>query len=159
MISTIYPSDHAGMARVLALLATEDLRLDANIDYTCAVLDDSGAVIATGSCYGNTLRCFAVDSAHQGEGLLNEVLTHLMAVQQERGNTAIFLYTKGASVRFFRDLGFHEIARVSDTIVFLENRRWGFPDYLKQLQSETPAAAPPVSAIVMIANPFTLGHL
>ncbi|EKX95474.1 [citrate (pro-3S)-lyase] ligase [Selenomonas sp. oral taxon 138] len=159
MISTIYPSDRAGMARVRALLEKEDLRMDANLDYTCAVLDDAGAVIATGSCCGNTLRCFAVDGEHQGEGLLNEVLTHLIVVQQERGNAAVFLYTKGSAARFFRDLGFHEIARVSDTIVFLENRRWGFPDYLKQLQKESPSAAGTAAAIVMNANPFTLGHL
>ena len=159
MISTIYPSDRAGMARVCALLEKEDLRMDANLDYTCAVLDDAGAVIATGSCCGNTLRCFAVDGEHQGEGLLNEVLTHLMAVQQERGNAAVFLYTKGSAARFFRDLGFHEIAHVSDTIVFLENRRWGFPDYLKQLQYETGAHEGATAAIVMNANPFTLGHL
>ena len=82
MITTIYPSDHAGTAQVQALLEKEGLRMDANIDYTCAVLDDAHQVIATGSCYANTLRCFAVDDAHQGKGLLNKVLTHLMNVQQ-----------------------------------------------------------------------------
>ena len=131
MITTIYPSDHAGTAQVQALLEKEGLRMDANIDYTCGVLDDAHQVIATGSCYANTLRCFAVDDAHQGKGLLNKVLTHLMNVQQERGNSSVFLYTKGASAPFFCSLGFHEIARVSDTIVFLENRSWGFPEYLR----------------------------
>ncbi|MFC2447269.1 MAG: hypothetical protein ACFNVT_12915, partial [Corynebacterium matruchotii] len=43
---------------------------------------DAHQVIATGSCYATTLRCFAVDDAHQGKGLLNNVLTHLMNVQQ-----------------------------------------------------------------------------
>ena len=159
MITTIYPSDRMGMERVRALLEKEDLRMDANLDYTCAILDEAYNPIATGSCCGNTLRCFAVDHAHQGEGLLNEVLSHLMTVQQERGNAAVFLYTKGSSVRFFRDLGFHEIACVSDTIVFLENRRWGFSDYLSALQRESPANAKNTAAVVMNANPFTLGHL
>lgn len=159
MITTIYPSDRAGMERVRALLEKENLRTDANLDYTCAILDEAYNPIATGSCCGNTLRCFAVDHAHQGEGLLNEVLSHLMTVQQERGNAAVFLYTKGSSVRFFRDLGFHEIARVSDMIVFLENRRWGFSDYLSALQRESPADAKNTAAVVMNANPFTLGHL
>ena len=161
MITTIYPSDHAGTAQVQALLEKEGLRMDANIDYTCAVLDDAHRVIATGSCYANTLRCFAVDDAHQGKGLLNKVLTHLMNVQQERGNSSVFLYTKGASAPFFCSLGFHEIARVSDTIVFLENRSWGFPEYLKKLQTETGAgvAHGTAAAIILNANPFTYGHL
>lgn len=159
MITTIYPSDRTGMERVRALLEREGLHMDANLDYTCAILDESYMPIATGSCCGNTLRCFAVDNTHRGEGLLNEVLSHLMTVQQERGNAAVFLYTKGDSVRFFRNLGFHEIARVSDIIVFLENRRWGFSDYLKALQQESPASAQNAAAIVMNANPFTLGHL
>ena len=159
MITTIYPSDQRGMKGVRALLEKEGLRMDANIDYTCAVLDESHQVIATGSCYANTLRCFAVESSHQGKGLLNIVLTHLMGVQQERGNSSVFLYTKGASAPFFSSLGFYEIARVSDTIVFLENRRWGFDDYLKKLKAETKDVHGTAAAIILNANPFTFGHL
>ena len=159
MITTIYPSDHRGMDGVRALLEAEGVRMDAHLDYTCAIYDASHRIIATGSCGGNTLRCFAVDRAHRGEGLLNELLSHLMTVQQERGNSAVFLYTKGNSAPFFRDLGFHEIAHVGDAIVFFENRSWGFPDYLKELQRESPTGAKDTAAIVMNANPFTRGHL
>ena len=159
MVTTIYPSDREGTDRVRALLEKEGLRMDANIDYTCAVFDESGQIIATGSCYANTLRCFAVDDSHQGKGLLNKVLTHLMGVQQERGNSSVFLYTKGASAHFFSNLGFYEIARVSDTIVFLENRRWGFDDYLKKLKAETGETHGTAAAIILNANPFTFGHL
>ena len=158
-ISVVYPSDRAGVAAVRALLAKEGLRLDPRLDYTCAVYDEHRAVIATGSCAGNTLRCIAVDASRQGEGLLNALLTHLLDVQQARGNSPVFLYTKCASARFFGDLGFYEIARVPDHVVFMENTRWGFSDYLKKLQAETPAGdARRVAAIVMNANPFTLGH-
>ena len=38
----------------------------------------------------------------------------------------LFLYTKVKSSKFFGDLGFYEIARVEDTLVFMENRRDGF---------------------------------
>ncbi|MFC2638131.1 MAG: [citrate (pro-3S)-lyase] ligase, partial [Mitsuokella sp.] len=57
MITTIYPSDRTGMERVRALLEREGLHMDANLDYTCAILDESYLPIATGSCCGNTLRC------------------------------------------------------------------------------------------------------
>lgn len=64
----IYPSDKRAMQEVSALLEQEGIRLDRNLDYTCAIRDDEGHIIATGSMYENTLRCFAVDHRHRGEG-------------------------------------------------------------------------------------------
>ena len=157
MISEVRATDKRGLAEVDALLAREGIRRDRNLDYTCVMYDDDYHAIATGSCFGNTLRCFAVSSDHQGEGLLNEIVTHLMAVQAARGNFRLFLYTKPDAAKFFADLGFHEIARVEDTLVFMENRRDGFSEYLRKLsETRRPGNA---AAVVMNANPFTLGHL
>ena len=133
-ISQVRAGDLRTMAQVDALLAAEGLRRDRSLDYTCAMFDDDGQIAATGSCFGNTLRCFAVSRAHQGEGLLNEVISHLSAVQAERGNTHLFLYTKPDSAKFFRDLGFYEIARVEGVLVFMENRKTGFSGYLRALE-------------------------
>lgn len=180
-ILKVDPSDHPALAQVDALLSREGLQRDANLDYTCAMYDRSYHIIATGSCFGNTLRCLAVDSSHQGEGLLNEILTHLIDIQYERSNIRLFLYTKIKSARFFEDLGFYEIAHVNDTLVFMENRKNGFADYLKGLARATDAvlhapakgagageqnylthcprkSSKKTGALVMNANPFTLGH-
>ena len=118
--------------------------------------DEDYNIIATGSCFGPTLRCFAVSKDHQGEGLLNQIITHLMDVQFERGNMHLFLYTKVNTAKFFEDLGFHEIARVDGTLVFMENRKDGFPGYLKRLEKTRTEGTS--AALVMNANPFTLGH-
>lgn len=155
-IAPVRHGDVQMMAQVDALLRAEGIRRDANLDYTCAVCDAGGQVIATGSCFGNTLRCFAVSRAHQGEGLLNTVVTHLIEYECARGHVRLFLYTKAESAKFFADLGFYEIARVDGTLVFMENRRDGFAAYLRRLAA---ARRPGQSAaIVMNANPFTLGH-
>lgn len=155
-ISKIYPSDKRSIRQIEELLEKEGISLDANLDYTCAMYDDDYNIIATGSCFGPTLRCFAVSSEHQGEGLLNQIISHLMDVQFERGNMHLFLYTKVNSAKFFGDLGFHEIARVDGTLVFMENRRDGFPGYLRRLEkTKTDGVS---AALVMNANPFTLGH-
>ena len=149
-------SDKRMLAQVDALLVENGITRDANLDYICAMVDEENRVIATGSCFGATLRCFAVSQQHQGEGLLNEVVSHLMEYQMARGYTHLFLYTKIKSAKFFQSLGFYEIARVDGTLVFMENRRNGFPSYLSRLEK---TARPGVSgAIVMNANPFTLGH-
>ena len=130
-ISQIYPSDKRANDEVDALLISEGIRRDANLDYTCGMYDDEMHIIATGSCFGNTLRCFAVSHEHQGEGLMNSIVSHLIEFQFSRGNTHLFLYTKCNSAKFFGDLGFYEIARIDGQIVFMENRKTGFQNYLR----------------------------
>lgn len=145
---------------VTALLHAENLRLDENLDYTCGIFDEEMNLIATGSCFANTLRCIAVCSSHRGEGLTSSLITHLLTIQAERGNTHVFLYTKCETAAFFHDLGFFEIARVRPKIVFMENRRNGFSTYLQRLVHSLPEKTSfGNAAIVMNANPFTLGHL
>ena len=169
-ISQIYPSDRRANTQINELLLAEGIRRDANLDYTCGMYDEEMNIIATGSCFGNTLRCMAVSNAHQGEGLMNQIVTHLISIQFERGNTHLFLYTKCNSSKFFGDLGFYEIARIDGQIVFMENRKTGFTSYLEKLKKETEqsevfrqfscndSAKTKIAALVMNANPFTLGH-
>lgn len=157
-ISKVYPSDKRANSQVDKLLLAEGIRRDQNLDYTCAMYDDDMNVIATGSCFGNTLRCMAVSSEHQGEGLMNEIVTHLVQYEYERGINNLFLYTKCSSAKFFGDLGFYEIVRVDEQIVFMENRKTGFSDYLADL-TKTRREGKNIAALVLNANPFTLGHL
>lgn len=155
-ISRVFPRNRAAMAAVEQLLRQEGITRDRNLDYTCAVYDRSDQMVATGSCFGSTLRCFAVDRGHQGEGLLNRVVSHLTEVQYSRGNTHLFLCTKPSAAPLFADLGFYEIARVEGTLVFMENRRTGFSDYLARLSKHRIEGKS--AALVMNANPFTRGH-
>ena len=155
-LTTISPGDARGQRQVDALLEQEGIRRDGNLDYTCGLFDSSWRLAATGSCFGNTIRCLAVDRVRQGEGLLNQIISHLMEVQTQRGNTHLFLYTKPQSARFFGDLGFYEIVQ-AEGVVFMENRRRGFSDYCAALERTRKEGTS--AAIVMNANPFTLGHL
>ena len=147
-------TDAAETAAWTALLAREGIRPDPNLEYTVVLLDSKGSIVATGSCFHNTLRCFAVDHAHRGEGLLNQVVTHLMDYEFQRGICHLLLHTKCSTAPFFQELGFHEIARVEGRVVLLENQPHGFSSYLRRLTRGTGRQA----AIVMNANPFTLGH-
>lgn len=157
IVSQVYPSDKRAYAQIDTLLAQEGIQRDANLDYTCAIYDEDYKVIATGSLFGNTLRCMAVSHMHQGEGLMNLIFSHLTEVQCARGNYHLFLYTKIESAKFFADLCFYEITRVANTLVFMENRRNGFGSYLQNLAAyklDSGLSA----ALIVNANPFTLGH-
>lgn len=156
VISQIRSGDRRGMTQVDALLEQEGIHRDANLDYVCAMYDSDYRIIATGSCFSNTLRCFAVSREHQGEGLLNRIIAHLMEVQLQQGNLHLFVYTKIDTAKFFGDVGFHEIAKVDGTLVFMENRKDGFHSYLRKLAETRREGCS--AALVMNANPFTLGH-
>ena len=159
-IDRVMAFDKQAYQAIDKLLAEERIKRDPNLDYTCAMYDEEGEIIATGSCFANSLRCLAVSSAHQGEGLMNAIVTHLINGQYERGNPHIFLYTKCNSAKFFQSLGFYEIARIEGKLVFMENQRKGFANYLANLAACVPELKPEqkIAAIVMNANPFTLGH-
>ncbi len=89
-VTQIGKSDNRSLQKVHSLLLSEGIKPDKNLDYTCAIFDNDMNVIATGSSFKNTLRCFAVDKRHQGEGLLNMIASHLMEHQIELGNTHFF---------------------------------------------------------------------
>ena len=63
---------------------------------------------------------------------------------------------------FFQDLGFYEIAKCRwDDYLFGEQEN-GFPNYLNSLKREShdvESLGKQVGAVVMNANPFTMGHL
>ena len=141
--------------QIEAFLKDAGISFDHNLDYTCVMLDAENNVIATGSCYGNTLRCLAVQISHQGENLLGDIISHLIENRFEKGITHLFVYTKINAAGLLKYLGFYEITRVENTMVFMENRPHGFSSWLDHLpEAETDSAA-----IVMNANPFTNGHL
>lgn len=153
-LQTILPSDIRFNKKMDALLNAEGIRRDGHLDYSCGLFDDDYNLVATGSSYGNTLRCLAVSSEHRGEGLMNQIVSHLCERLMEKGFMHIFLYTKVKNMKIFSDLGFYEIARVDDTLVFMENRKNGFYSFLNSLTKTDEESA----CIVMNANPFTLGH-
>lgn len=156
-ISRIFPFDIANMKKVEDLLVKEGIRLDKNLDYTCAIFGEDNQVIATGSYFGNSLRCLCVSSEYQGEGLIGSIISHLIEEEYAIGNFHLFVYTKTCSAKFFKDLGFTEIVRIDNKISFLENKKTGFQDYVTSL--EKPAEhSDKIAALVINANPFTLGH-
>ncbi len=67
-VEKIYTSDKRTMKLVDELLNNEGIKRDKNLDYTCGVFNARDELVATGSCFKNTLRCLAVNHEYQGEG-------------------------------------------------------------------------------------------
>ena len=117
------------------------------------LLWEGETLAATGSRDGSILKCIAVDDAFQGQGLLASVITQLRQNAFQAGHSHLFLYTKPKNEYLFTSLFFHPIARTSQ-VLLMEDSAQGIGQFLRSL--ENPAGD--CGAIVMNADPFTLGH-
>ena len=134
-----------------ALLAKCSLE-QAQAEQTVLVWEDE-ELVATGSREGNILKCIAVENSRQGEGLLATVITQLRQNAFQAGHSHLFLYTKPQNEYLFTSLFFHPIAR-TDKVLLMEDGAHGIGKFLASLGKPEGECG----AIVMNADPFTLGH-
>lgn len=136
-------------------LARMGLSYDDGIEFTVAIRDANDRIAACASLQGNVIKCVAVDSSLQGEGVTATLMTALKREAFERGHRHLFLYTKPDNAAQFGGIGFYEIAR-TDSVLLMENRRDGFSSWVSSVRCENAEKA--VGAVVMNCNPMTLGH-
>ncbi len=143
-------------ARVERFLADCGLRLE-DVDYYAAVTDDDGNIIAGGGLQGNVIKCIAVGEAARDTGMSNKLISHLIGMASQQGADTVKVYTKPDNRTVFESMGFKIIASAPCAIL-MENGMRGigrYADYLRRVRGDRPDGA---AAIVMNANPFTLGH-
>ena len=142
--------------RVERFLADSGLRLE-DVDYYAAVTDDDGNIIAGGGLQGNVIKCIAVGEAARETGLSNKLISHLIGTANQQGAQSVKVYTKPSNRTVFESMGFKVISSAPHAIL-MENGMRGigaYTDYLRRVRSGRSDGA---AAIVMNANPFTLGH-
>lgn len=142
--------------RVECFLADSGLRLE-DVDYYAAVTDDDGNIIAGGGLQGNVIKCIAVGEAARDTGMSNKLISHLIGMATQQGADTVKVYTKPDNRTVFESMGFKVLAS-SPCAILMENGVRGisrYTDYLRRMHGDRPNGA---AAIVMNANPFTLGH-
>lgn len=142
--------------RVEAFLAANGLRLAPLDCYVVVTRDEDGdEILAGGGLDGNVIKCVAVSESARSEGLMNILVSRLIAIAREEGRESVKAFTKPENEGIFKSLGFGLLASAPKAIL-MENGRGGLPEYKKYLAS---LARPGRNgAIVMNANPFTKGH-
>lgn len=142
--------------RVEAFLTANGLRLAPLDCYVVVTRDEDGdEILAGGGLDGNVIKCVAVSESARSEGLMNILVSRLIAIAREEGRESVKAFTKPENEGIFKSLGFTLLAS-SPNAILMENGRGGLPEYRKYLES---LARPGRNgAIVMNANPFTKGH-
>lgn len=135
------------------------LALD-NLDCAFVFYNEQGRFAACGGKEKNVLKCFAVKEEHKGEGLLNSLLSAVLKESYNEGFKYFFVFTKTSTYKFFLESGFEVLEKTRDSVLLFRGDKSPL-DLLKELYlkycpvnfNKTPSAA-----IVVNANPFTLGH-
>lgn len=138
------------------LLRKAHIRTEEAVEYTVGMYDGD-KLIATGSFHLNVLKCIAVCKQYTGGETVTKLISHLMNEVFARGYTSCYVYTKPDAVQSFLYMGFKEVARVKDQLVFLERGARGIKEFAADL-SRQKVEGERVAGIVMNANPFTRGH-
>lgn len=148
--------DASRRAAIMAFLSLSGLSLEADCEIAvCA--ECQGKIIASGSLAGNIMKCIAISPDLQGGGLSLKLLTELVTLAYELNRSELFLFTKPENQILFSGAGFWPIAQAGGHAVLLENSRERLARYCRQL-SLYRQPGQTIGAIVMNANPFTLGH-
>lgn len=154
VVTRLFLEDEKSKSKVEAFCASNGLKLG-EADYYCGIFDEE-KMLAGGGFSGNVIKYVAVDSSARSMNLTNTLVSHLREELISRGAKNIFVYTKIANKDLFESLAFYTVGE-SDDAVLLESHPRGIKNFCRALQ-EFKAEETDACAIVMNANPFTLGH-
>ena len=175
-ILELHPTIPRQRRQIETFLQANGLRYD-DVDYYAALVDESSdEMIAGGGLKGCVIKCVAVADGHKGEAVANVIVSHLLAKANEDGYQCVKLYTKPHNRQLFESLSFRLIAEAPNAIL-METGVGGIEKWSDELRIRNDelriksdelriksegggikSVRKPIGAIVMNANPFTLGH-
>ncbi len=150
----VSPDFKLSMTSVYALLEKCGLKYE-KLDYMAAIFDSDNKAYACGGYQGRTIKCVAVTEEARGEGLSNQIISHLLQRLLSENGDCIRLFTKPENEEMFLSFGFKMISR-ADKAIFMERGK-GLEEYLDALKCHKTDGVN--GCLVMNCNPFTKGHL
>ncbi len=106
---------------------------------------------------GNIVKCVVTDTPWRGANLTGLLLAELERIAVDKGIAPLFLCTRRENCDKFCRCGFWPVAEDSAGTVLMENNPVGLQRYCQQLQ-KLRQPGEKIAAIIMNADPFTLGH-
>jgi [citrate (pro-3S)-lyase] ligase len=122
------------------------------------VYRQEGHVVACAGLDHYTIKCVAIAQHFRGESLSLQLGSEVVKLAAERGQFHLFLYSPPHNLPFFRGWGFYPLVEVPRLVILMENSPVAIQRYCDGLR-ERRRPGRKIGAIVLNANPFTLGHL
>lgn len=156
-IATKLTKNSEKLTAIQQFLAENDLRFDESVMQFIVAFDDNDRILACGGLAGKIIKCVAVSEQARGTGIALQLATELVNLAYEKGQTHLFIYTKPEYKTLFAQCGFYLIVEALPNVVLLENSRTRLAKQCEQWQKQK-VVGEKIGAVVMNANPFTLGH-
>ncbi|NDL63443.1 [citrate (pro-3S)-lyase] ligase [Acerihabitans arboris] len=154
VLTVDHPRDNLDGVR--ALLEASLLGMDADITRFVVARGD-GRLAGCAGIAGNVIKCVAVAADYRGDNLSARLVGEVEQLAVSEGHFHLFLYTRPSNIGVFRGCGFYPIAQWDQVAVLMENTPVGIRRYSRALERYYQPGNP-IGAVVMNANPFTLGH-
>lgn len=127
------------------------------LDFTIGIYDGE-QLVATGSVAGNVLKYVGVCNKNVTAGVrFNLIVSELVNRLFRQNVFHLMVFTKRQYSASFQHVGFSELAHTDEAAV-LETGSPTVDDYLARLPRPAARGTVAVAAVVINANPFTLGH-
>jgi [citrate (pro-3S)-lyase] ligase len=148
------------VTEVVDFLRSIGLGYDPHPDVIVVIRTASGAIAACGSLAGKVIKHLGVAPDLRESGLVTRVFDRLYRFASDVGHEKVFAFTTPASAQLLEGLGFRRVEGTSEAVLleFVPPGVRGISEYLTQLGRLFDGRGR-AGAIVMNANPFTLGHL
>ncbi|MCK1447428.1 [citrate (pro-3S)-lyase] ligase [Bradyrhizobium sp. 48] len=154
---TVDPTDAPHeMKEIQTLLAANNLELDGQVELF-VVYRREGHVVACAGLDHYTIKCVAIAQHFRGESISLRLGSAVVKLAAERGQFHLFLYSPPHNLPFFRGWGFYPLVEVPRLVILMENSPVAIQRYCDGLR-ERRRPGRRIGAIVLNANPFTLGH-
>lgn len=144
------------LSQIRYLLADSGLGLDNDITLFVEAWSGSQLVGCAGLA-ANVIKCVAVNERLRGQNLSARLLGEVENAALERDYFHLFLCTRPCNRERFARCGFWPIAQSGNNAVLMENTPKGIERYCRSLVAKRQCGEK-IGAVVMNANPFTLGH-
>ena len=127
-----------------------------DIDGIVLAETDTGDIVGCLAHQDSVLKYFCVADDWRDEGLGSQLISTLIN-RLLRHYRSIQAFTSPNRITTFSSLGFSLLAQTAH-YALLEFGPHGLNDYLHEVQHKLPVEKEPLAAVVLNANPFTLGH-
>ncbi|MGX2986192.1 [citrate (pro-3S)-lyase] ligase [Ursidibacter sp. B-7004-1] len=153
----ILNKDNSYLSEIKQFLHKNELTFDEQILSFILAYNENDELIACGGIAPRIIKCVAIDESYRGEGIALKLATELIHLAYELSYPDLFIYTKPEYENVFKVCGFHTLVTAYPHMVLLENSTTRLKKECYKWQSMR-VEGEKIGAIVMNANPFTLGH-
>lgn len=137
-------------------LARHQLHFADDIDGAVLAETNAGEIVGCIAHQDEVLKYFCTEESLREDGIGSQLISTLIN-RLLRTYGCLHAFTSPTRAAIFEALGFKPLARTAH-YALLEFGPHGLNDYLQQMRRQLPVTDASFSAIVMNANPFTLGH-